>query len=344
MDARRKIKDDRGVWCREGSLQKLFSTAETHIYLGKNDKKERYYLTFPDKQDVIVEIYSALEFDQIRKLYQQQSYIYNETGCVPQPIMYGYDERTERSFYVRNWIHGQTLDAMLDQSESHPIDHLYAAGAHMGLTLRLIHTKIAPKSFVYPDRPRKQRGERREAASGQTENFPNVYKQALVQDINRYMMAKIPGFLRTDLASFLTEHMHFLPDSPCGVIHQNISLDHALMSISGDVRFISNHHWCLGDPYLEIASVLLRCRMASTKFLTGLLDVYFSNEQSGRSFLLVSLYTAAELMRQIIKFSGSAHNYQAICRLAKTIVEDYDHFRRPVPRWYKPLPFETAFK
>lgn len=338
------IEDGLGVLRCDSSLGDLFSAAENHIFLGKRGKKECYYLTFTNKHDVYVEVYSALKFDQLRKIYQQQRHIYNETGCVPQPVMYGYDEGSGRTYYVRNWVHGQTLNSLISQPEAYPVDRLYAAGAHMGLALRMMHTKITPLSFIYPDQAcRQQQGERM-ADSDKSADFPDLYKKTLTQDINRYMIAKIPGFLRTDLASFLTEHLHFLPDNSCGVIHQNISMDHALMSVSGDIRFIGNHHWSLGDPYLEIARVLLSCRMTSTKFLTGLLDVYFSNEQSGRSFLLLSLYTASELMRQIIRPSGSAHDYKAICRLAKTMMEDYDHFRRPVPRWYKPLPFERAFR
>ncbi len=318
------------------SKEEIFSQVTSALPLDQtSNDASQFYLRFHNEHEYLIKFKTIDHYEKFQKTFHIMKFLDLKAGCVAEPVLYGMDQAAQKVYLMTKWVHGETLSSLFNDF-SKLERHCYMSGAHLGLALRKIHslTAIGKRSDIEAEKLYS-------VLTGH--RSPTVlfqYKKDMAACVRRYMLAKIPDCIRVDLASYVEKRFDIMPDQALCLLHGNLQTQNILQTSYDGIKMIDLDSWEYGDPYLEIARAILDFRLYSKDFLTGLIDVYYSNEQSGRSFMLLSLYLASELIRRLVMDSADHNHYQHTVHLAKTILEDYDNFRRPIPRWYKSLPFD----
>ncbi len=322
----------------QGNLrEEIFSQAVAAFPLDQTtDDTSHFYLRFHNGSEYLIKFKTVNHYENIQKTFHVMKFLDQMTGCVPEPVLYGLDQSSHRAYLMTRWVHGETLSSLFNSKDRLERHYYYISGAHLGLALRKIHSMTTLGK-------RSQADTRKLHSVLSGHHSPIIsfqYKKDISVCIRQYMFAKISNCIKVDLASFVEQGLDTMPDQSLCLLHGNLQTQNILRTSFDGIKLTDLDSWEYGDPYLEIARVILDFRLRSKDFLTGLIDVYYSNEQSGRSFMLLSLYIASELMKRLILASSDQSSYQQTVHLAKTILNDYDNFKRPLPRWYKSLPFD----
>ncbi|MDD4461298.1 MAG: hypothetical protein EOM13_00165 [Clostridia bacterium] len=252
--------------------------------------------------------------------YQRLQFLFQRFACVPQPVRHGLSADRQFQYLLSRWIRGEPVRRRLGQYG--PQDD-YASGIDYGLVLRQLHAadRLIPHQIQMPPPACGSSDWSRQTADLLT----RAERCGLALPVPDRMISLIRS-----LAKIWTRHgtawLHGRPGPEHGVLTPRSGL--VLTGVTGRVT---------GHPYRDLAALVLNTGASGSVFLTGVLDSYFAGAAGSRSYQILRLFIAIEILWRIERWRAASPTRTEQQGLLQMIAS-YQNFRELIPTWYQPLP------
>lgn len=229
---------------------------------------------------------------------------------MPKALHFGVCDNGTRVFTLLEWVDGDEVDRVLPSLDA---EKKYSLGAECGRILKKIHT----------------------LGSELAENRWYEDYFSVIDDRLRYFFKENEHFEGdTAILGFLHDNRALLKNRPLCYHHGDYHTGNMILTPDAKLKIIDWHTVDFnnyGDPWYEFN----RIAFEYPEFATGQIDGYFDNEPPNDFWTLLSYYLAASAITSVVWAKYWApEEYGRVMKLNKDILNDFDYFRRPKPRWY----------
>ena len=275
-----------------------------------DDKK--YLVHTEAGQPLLLRLSDIARLEQKRKEYAIIGK-YAETGIrMSAPVDFGVCGDGKSVYMLLDWVDGRDLEEVLPELSE---GEQYALGRAAGEILRRIHSiPLSPEDVpAETKRPKKLR------------QLAAYEGSAL----------RVPG---DDTAiRFVRENIGLIWKEKPVYLHGDFHPGNLIYTPEGGIGVIDFNRWEVGDPWEEFYKLESFGREISVPYCIGQIDAYFRDEVPEDFWRALAVYVAHASLYSIKwaeKF-GQAE-IDGMVRRCRAAFEDYDGFRRYVPKWYTP--------
>jgi aminoglycoside phosphotransferase (APT) family kinase protein len=278
-------------------LNKGFSTDKKYVL---DDKYLLRLFSSVDKQK------RKEEFNMINQLSKYSNY-------VPSGIEFGTLENMKLSYMILTYLPGMDAESALKGLSEH---EQYSAGFSAGKELKQLHSLSAPSDYPSWYSLKKHKNDKY-LMELKTINLDETIKKLLETYIteNEYLMEGRPNMF---------QHDDFHPS--------NIVIDYN--HFSGIIDF-QKMDW--GDPIHDLQKLGFFSKRISIEFTKGIIDGYLAEQNLNNSFWeLYTFYSAVHIVSALVwGLRRSQEQYELMLEYSLDVINDHDHFRSIVPKWYR---------
>ena len=226
------------------------------------------------------------------------------------PIEFGVCDEGRSVYMLLSWVGGRDLEAALPRL---PEREQYLLGRRAGDILKRIHAvPVSPE-----DAPARTKKEKK-----------------LIQ-LSRYEHSdlRIPG--DESAIQYVKDNIDQIWKAPPVYTHGDFHPGNLIYMDGGDIGVIDFNRWEVGDPYEEFYKLQSFGREISVPYCVGQIDGYFDDDVPPGFWSANAVYVAQASLYSI-KWAepfGKA-DIDSMVRRAKAAFDDFDCFRRTVPKWY----------
>ncbi|MFD1019277.1 aminoglycoside phosphotransferase family protein [Thalassobacillus hwangdonensis] len=294
-------------------LQKLWeSPIEELTYINKGfSPDEKYRLQLADGERYFIKLCSKEYATRKQEEFTHMKNFKAMGVPVPEPIFFYTFDEAPYCVQCFEYIDGKDgEDALPEMTE----EQQYNVGVQAGRALRKINTVPL-------------------------EHASETWESYRMNKYDNYMLAvKDLKDVRLDLKSvdaFVQQHKHLLKNRPLVFNHDDFHPCNLMVSSQGLEAVIDFDRFDWEDPYHEFYKMALFSRNISVPFCVGQVHGYFDDEVPEDFWDYYALYAAMTFAADIVwstRFSQDQieHSYTRLSR----ILEDHDHFKRCMPKWY----------
>lgn len=243
------------------------------------------------------------EFEIIKK--------YAGTGItMSAPLEFGVCHGSGDVYMLLEWVEGQDLEEVLPAL---PEGEQHALGREAGKILRKIHSI----PLIGEDVPR------------ETKRPKKLRQLALYEESS----LRIPG---DEIAlRYVKENVDRIWRERPVYLHGDFHPGNLIYTPEGSIGVIDFNRWEIGDPYEDFYKLESFGREVSIPYCVGQIDAYFDGRVPEDFWRALAVYVAQAALYSIKwaeKFGRE--EIDGMVRRCRTAFEDYDGFRRIVPKWY----------
>lgn len=226
------------------------------------------------------------------------------------PVEFGVCDEGRSVYMLLTWVEGRDLETALPGLTE---QEQYRLGRRAGAILKLIHSvPLSPE-----DAPVRTKREKK------------------LKQLSRYESSdlRIPGdetairYVRDNIGQIWTKPPVFL--------HGDFHPGNLIYMDGGGIGVIDFNRWEVGDPYEEFYKLQSFGAEISVPYCAGQIDAYFDGDVPPGFWRANAVYVAQASLYSI-KWAepfGQAE-IDGMVKRARTAFEDFDGFRRVVPKWY----------
>lgn len=292
--------DTKSEWVSVVKLEKGWSSDEKYIITTKSGSKQLLRVATIDKYKD-----KKREYEIITK--------YSKTGInMSMPIAFGTCNNNQKVYMILSWVEGQDLEEILPSLTE---EEQYKLGRMAGKTLKKIH-EISIEDIDMPSETKKDK-KLLQLSKYEKSNVRIANDELAV----RYVYDNIDNIWNEKL---VYQHGDFHPGN-------------LIYIKDGSIGVIDFNRWAVGDPYEEFYKLQSFVRELSVPYCIGQIEAYFDDEIPDIFWTTLAVYVALTSLYSIKwaeKFGQS--DIDGMVKRCLAAFEDYDYFKRVVPKWYRP--------
>jgi|LSQX01.2.fsa_nt_gb aminoglycoside phosphotransferase (APT) family kinase protein len=268
------------------------------------------------RQKFLMRLFDRHQYGKVKKLAQLLCILDDCQVPVPKPVDFGLCAQ-QQSVYLRTvWIDGESASAFL--ARVHAIDQ-YVLGYETALWLKVMHCCAAPVV---------------------NESWSILLAQETETLLRFCSSQKQCPDMILKLVGFVEKNKDGLVRKECCLLHGDLRPDNLLITSDQHILFVDFTKYCFGDPLYDLATAFCEISRISQPFATGLIDAYFNNDVTTRSFRDIALYGAIRFLRAYALSCESdlSPSRRQSCQGIQSFLDTYSNLRTVVPVWYKPTP------
>ncbi len=226
-----------------------------------------------------------------------------------QPLEFGV--QNDQVYMLLTWVEGEDLETVLPRLSE---DEQYRLGREAGSILRLIHSLPVAVS----DLPKQTKRERK------------------LWQLSQYEASSLRLADDETAVQYVKDHIGLIWTQPPVYQHGDFHPGNLIYSPEGSIGVIDFNRWEVGDPWEEFYKLQSFGKEISVPYCVGQIDAYFVGNPPEDFWRTMAVYVAWSSLFSIKwaeKF-GTAE-VDGMVRRCKAAFEDYDGFRRFIPKWYK---------
>ena len=270
----------------------------------------KYRILTKDGEKQLLRISDIAHFDEKKKEYEIIGKYAKLGFPMSMPVAFGACNEGKSVYMLLTWVEGSDLEEMLPKLSK---EEQYRLGRQAGEILKKIHSvPLAPE-----DVPKQTKKEKKLTQLARYENSDlriSGDETALryVKDNIDQIWRKAPVYTHGD---FHPGNLIYMADGSIGVIDFN--------------------RWEVGDPYEEFYKMESFGTEISIPYCIGQIDAYFDDDVPEDFWKANAVYVAQASLFSI-KWAEpfGQKDIDGMVRRAKAALEDFDGFRRIVPKWY----------
>lgn len=271
---------------------------------------EKYVVTKHDEK-MLLRLSPLDAYEQKLKEFQIISK-YVKTGIpMSLPLEVGKDVKAQQTYMLLTWVEGRDLKEVLPSLSDR---EQYRLGRSAGEILRKIHAiKVDDE-----DRP----------------------LQSKVKKILSRLQVYMDSDVRIDgdeiAIQYVKDYIHEIWQEDPVYLHGDFHPGNLIYSDDGSIGVIDFNRWEVGDPYEEFHKIESFGIEVSVPYSVGQIDAYFADAVPQRFWVTLAVYVAYNVLYSIKwaeKFG--AEDVAGMKRRCKRAFENYDAFRRVIPKWYE---------
>ena len=227
-----------------------------------------------------------------------------------QPLEFGLCDGGRSVYMLLTWVEGRDLEEVLPGL---PEADQRRLGREAGEILRAIHAI----PLAEPDVPK------------QTKQ-PKKLRQLAAYEASDL---RIPG--DETAVQFVKDHIGDVWKMPPVYLHGDFHPGNLILRPEGTIGVIDFNRWEAGDPWEEFYKLESFGRELSVPYCIGQIDAYFRDNVPADFWTALAVYVAHASLYSITwaeKFGRP--EIDGMIRRCRAAFDDYDGFRRSIPKWY----------
>jgi aminoglycoside phosphotransferase (APT) family kinase protein len=227
------------------------------------------------------------------------------------PVAFGVCNDGKSVYMLLSWVYGCDLEEMLPKLSE---EEQYRLGRKAGEILRKIHSvPLEPE-----DVPKQTKKEKKLTQLSRYEN----------SDL------RIPG--DETALQYVKDNIDQIWQQPAVYMHGDFHPGNLIYMEDGSIGVIDFNRWEIGDPYEEFYKLESFGTEISIPYCIGQIDAYFDDDVPEGFWKANAVYVAQASLFSI-KWAEpfGQKDIDGMVRRAEAAFEDFDGFRRIVPKWYK---------
>ncbi|MBP5223735.1 MAG: phosphotransferase [Lachnospiraceae bacterium] len=273
-----------------------------------DDKK--YIVKTLEGEKLLLRIAAGDLYDAKKKEYEIITK-YASTGIkMSLPLEFGWCDGGKSVYMLLSWVDGEDLEQVLPHLSE---KDQYALGRQAGTILRKIHS-IPLEPADIPEKTKKDK--------------------KLFQ-LSRYEESDLRLEGDETAVKFVKGNINKIWKQPPVYLHGDYHPGNLIFMGDGNIGVIDFNRWEVGDPYEEFYKLESFGIELSIPYCIGQIDAYFDDDIPGDFWTATAVYVAHASLYSIKwaeKFGQD--EIDGMVRRAKQAFEDYDGFKRSIPRWY----------
>lgn len=227
------------------------------------------------------------------------------------PVAFGVCNDGKSVYMLLSWVYGFDLEEMLPKLSE---EEQYRLGRKAGEILRKIHSvPLEPE-----DVPKQTKKEKK------------------LTQLSRYESSdlRIPG--DETALQYVKDNIDQIWQQPAVYMHGDFHPGNLIYMADGSIGVIDFNRWEIGDPYEEFYKLESFGTEISIPYCIGQIDAYFDDDVPEGFWKANAVYVAQASLFSI-KWAEpfGQKDIDGMVRRAEAAFEDFDGFRRIVPKWYK---------
>lgn len=273
-----------------------------------SDKK--YIVKTEDDTLLLLRISDARQYEAKKKEYEIITK-YSKLGInMSMPIEFGTCDNNRQVYMILTWIEGCDLEEILPELTE---KEQYLLGREAGKILRKIHSiPVCEKDIP-----------------------ASTKKERKLSQLSRYEDSKvrIPG--DESAIQYVKNNINQIWKAKPVYMHGDFHPGNLIYMKDGSIGVIDFNRWEVGDPYEEFYKLESFGIEISIPYCIGQIDAYFDDTVPSDFWTANAVYVAQSALFSIKwaeKFGQE--DIDRMVRRARVSFENFDNFRRTVPKWY----------
>ena len=270
----------------------------------------KYRIQTEDGKKLLLRVSDIGSFDEKKKEYEIIGKYAKLGFPMSMPVAFDVCNEGKNVYMLLTWVEGCDLEEMLPKL---PGEEQYRLGRQAGEILRKIHSvPLAPE-----DIPQKTKQEKKLTQLARYEN----------SDL------RIPG--DETALRYVKDNIDQIWRQPPVYMHGDFHPGNLIYMADGSIGVIDFNRWEVGDPYEEFYKLESFGTEISIPYCIGQIDAYFQDNVPEEFWKANAVYVAQASLFSI-KWAEpfGQKDIDGMVRRAETAFEDFDGFRRIVPKWY----------
>lgn len=270
----------------------------------------KYRIQTEDGKKLLLRVSDIGSFDEKKKEYEIIGKYAKLGFPMSMPVSFGICDEGKNCYMLLSWVEGCDLEEMLPKL---PGEEQYRLGRQSGEILRKIHSvPLAPE-----DVPQKTKQEKK------------------LTQLARYESSdlRIPG--DETALQYVKDNIDQIWRQPPVYMHGDFHPGNLIYMADGSIGVIDFNRWEVGDPYEEFYKLESFGTEISIPYCIGQIDAYFQDNVPEEFWKANAVYVAQASLFSI-KWAEpfGQKDIDGMVRRAETAFEDFDGFRRIIPKWY----------
>lgn len=281
--------------------------------LNKGWSTDRKYLVTPsDGVHLLLRVNDFAKYDAKEKEFEIIRKFAGLGFPLSRPLEFGICDEGRSVYMLLTWVEGWDLTEVLP---SLPDADQYRLGREAGKILRLIHSLPV------------------EAA-----DIPETTKKArkLLQ-LERYETSQVRIPDDEPIVQYVKDHIDLIWRQPPVYQHGDFHPGNLIYRSDGSLGVIDFNRWEVGDPYEEFYKLQSFGCELSIPYCIGQINAYFNDDIPDDFWPTLAVYVAHASISSI-KWAErfGADEIAGMVRRYRIALDDFDNFRRTVPKWFFP--------
>ena len=270
----------------------------------------KYRIQTEDGKKLLLRVSDIGSFDEKKKEYEIIGKYAKLGFPMSMPVAFDVCNEGKNVYMLLTWVEGCDLEEMLPKL---PKEEQYRLGRQAGEILRKIHSvPLAPE-----DVPQKTKQEKK------------------LTQLARYESSdlRIPG--DETALQYVKDNIDQIWRQPPVYMHGDFHPGNLIYMADGSIGVIDFNRWEVGDPYEEFYKLESFGTEISIPYCIGQIDAYFQDNVPEEFWKANAVYVAQASLFSI-KWAEpfGQKDIDGMVRRAETAFEDFDGFRRIIPKWY----------
>ena len=270
----------------------------------------KYRIQTEDGKKLLLRVSDIGSFDEKKKEYEIIGKYAKLGFPMSMPVAFDVCNEGKNVYMLLTWVEGCDLEEMLPKL---PGEEQYRLGRQAGEILRKIHSvPLAPE-----DVPQKTKQEKK------------------LTQLARYESSdlRIPG--DETALQYVRDNIDQIWRQPPVYMHGDFHPGNLIYMADGSIGVIDFNRWEVGDPYEEFYKLESFGTEISIPYCIGQIDAYFQDNVPEEFWKANAVYVAQASLFSI-KWAEpfGQKDIDGMVRRAETAFEDFDGFRRIIPKWY----------
>ena len=270
----------------------------------------KYRVRTREGDGLLLRLSDIAQFEAKRKEYEIIGKYAALGFPMSRPVAFGLCGQGQRVYMLLTWVEGEDLEAALPGL---PGREQYLLGREAGRILRQIHS-IPVDAADLP---------------AQTKRAKKLTQLA------RYEASRVRIPHDGDIIAFVRDGIGRIGRQPPVYQHGDYHPGNLIYTPEGRVGVIDFNRWEVGDPFEEFYKLQSFGTELSVPYCIGQIDAYFGDSVPSEFWETLAVYVAHASLSSIkwAERFGQADVEGMTVRCLRAL-EDYDRFRRSVPKWY----------
>lgn len=273
-----------------------------------SDKK--YFVKTKTGQKLLLRLSDIEQYDAKKKEYEIITK-YSGLGIkMSLPVAFGVCNEGKNVYMLLTWIEGNDLEEVLPDL---PEKEQYRLGREAGIILHTIHSIPVDEKDI-PE---------------------NNKKAKKLMQLSRYEESQVRISGDETAVKYVKDNIDRLWKEKPVYLHGDFHPGNLIYMKDGSIGVIDFNRWEVGDPYEEFYKLESFGIENSIPYCIGQIDAYFNDEVPKEFWVTLAVYVAHASLYSIKwaeKFGQE--EIAGMVKRCKMAFEDYDDFKRCIPKWY----------
>ena len=271
---------------------------------------EKYLVRGADDRPLLLRLSDIARYEEKKKEFEIIGK-YAQTGVnLSAPLEFGVCEQGRSVYMLLGWVEGRDLEEVLPELTE---GEQYALGREAGRILRKIH--------AIPMDPQDVPAETKK---------PKKLRQLALYEASS---VRVPG--DETALRYVRENIDRIWREAPVYLHGDFHPGNLICTPEGTIGVIDFNRWEVGDPYEEFYKLESFGREVSVPYCIGQIDAYFRDAVPETFWKTLAVYVAhASLYSVKWAEKFGQEEIDGMLRRCRTAFDDYDDFRRWIPKWY----------